>query len=76
MSELAIMRDRELVVAIAAPPDAKQKGLMLYLLRYEDELREPKSALSDVKEPAVGYDELSLAKQLIKGSMSKFDLSA
>jgi DNA end-binding protein Ku len=67
---------REHLVAIGAPSDSKQKGLMLYLLRYEDELRDPKSALSGVKDASVGADELSLAKQLIKGSTSKFDLSA
>ena len=49
---------------------------MLYLLRYEDELRDPRSALAGVKEPSVGSDELSLAKQLIQGSTSRFDLSA
>jgi non-homologous end joining protein Ku len=41
---------REHLVAIGAPLDFKQKGLMLYLLRYEDELREPKPALSGVKD--------------------------
>jgi DNA end-binding protein Ku len=49
---------------------------MLYMLRYEEELRDSKSALSGVKEASVGADELSLAKQLINGSTSKFDLSA
>ena len=49
---------------------------MLYLLRYEEELRDPKSALSGVKDASVAADELSLAKQLIKGGTSKFDLSA
>src|ERR1700678_226217 len=67
---------REHLVAIGAPLDPKQKGLMLYLLRYEDELRDPKSALSGVKDSSVAADELSLAKQLIKGGTSKFDLSA
>ena len=67
---------REPLVAIGVPLDSKQKGLMLYMLRYEDELRDPKSALSGVKEPCVDADELSLAKQLINGSTSKFDLSA
>ena len=67
---------REHLVAIGAPVDPKQKGLMLYLLRYEDELRGAKSILSNVKEPSVDTDELSLAKQLIKGKMSKLDLSA
>jgi DNA end-binding protein Ku len=67
---------REHLVAIGAPLDPKQKGLMLYTLRYEDELRDPKSTLSDVKEASVDADELSLAKQLINGGTSKFDLSA
>jgi DNA end-binding protein Ku len=67
---------REHLVAIGAPLDPKQKGLMLYVLRYEDELRSPKSILSGVKESNVDADELSLAKQLIRGKTSKLDLSA
>ena len=67
---------REHLVAIGAPLDPKQRGLMLYMLRYEDELRDPKSLLSGVKEASVASDELSLAKQLISGKSSKFDLSA
>jgi DNA end-binding protein Ku len=67
---------REHLVAIGAPLDPKQPGLMLYMLRYEDELRNPKSILSDVKESSVDSDELSLAKQLINGKTSKLDLSA
>lgn len=58
---------REHLVAIGAPLDPKQKGLMLYVLRYKDELRDPKSILSGVKEASTDSDELSLAKQLIKG---------
>ena len=67
---------REHLVAIGTPLDPKQKGLMLYLLRYENELRDPKSVLSNVKEAPVDPDELSLAKQLINGKTSKLDLSA
>ncbi len=67
---------REHLVAIGAPLDPKQKGLMLYVLRYEDELRSATSILSGVKEFSVDADELSLAKQLIKGKTSKLDLSA
>ncbi len=67
---------REHLVAIGAPLDPKQKGLMLYVLRYEDELRSAKSILLGVKESSVDADELSLAKQLIKGKTSKLDLSA
>jgi DNA end-binding protein Ku len=67
---------REHLVAIGAPLDPKQRGLMLYVLRYENELRDPKSILSNVKEASVDSDELSLAKQLINGKTSKLDLSA
>lgn len=67
---------REHLVAIAAPPDPKQKGLMLYMLRYAEELRDPRSVLAGVKEPSVSAPELNLAKQLIHSSTSKFDLSA
>jgi DNA end-binding protein Ku len=66
---------REHLVAIGAPLEPKQKGLMLYMLRYEDELRDPKSILSNVEEASVDADELLLAKQLINGSTSKLDLS-
>jgi DNA end-binding protein Ku len=66
---------REHLVAIGAPLDQKQKGLMRYMLRYEDEMRDPKSILSDVREASVDADELSLAKQLINGKTSKLDLS-
>jgi DNA end-binding protein Ku len=67
---------REHLVAIGAPVDPKQKGLMLYLLRYEDELRNPSTALAGVKESSTDTDGLSLAKQLINGKTSKFDPSA
>jgi DNA end-binding protein Ku len=67
---------REHLVAIVAPLDAKQKGLMLYTLRYEEELREPKSALSGVTDSSMASDELALAKQLIEKGTSRFDLSA
>ena len=66
---------REHLVAIAAPIDPKQKGLMLYTLRYEEELRTAKGVMGDAKETPVGAEELSLAKQLIQGSTSKFDLA-
>jgi DNA end-binding protein Ku len=67
---------REHLVAIGSPLDPKQKGLMLYTLRYEEELRDSKPTLSSVKEASVDADELSLAKQLINGSTSKFVLPA
>jgi DNA end-binding protein Ku len=67
---------REHLVAIGAPLNAKQKGLMLYVLRYAEELRDPKSILSGIKETKVEADELSLATRLINGSISPFNPSA
>ncbi|MDE1178756.1 MAG: Ku protein [Edaphobacter sp.] len=66
---------REHLVAIAAPIDPKQKGLMLYTLRYEEELRDTKGVMPDAKDSSVDAEELLLAKRLIEGSTSKFDLS-
>ena len=66
---------REHLVALGAPSDSKQKGLMLYILRYAEELRDAKSVLGSVSEPSVTSQELALAKQLIHGSTSKFDLA-
>ena len=65
---------REHLVAVGAPTDPKQKGLMLYTLRYENELRDATVALKGVKETSVDADELSLAKHLIDKTTSKFDL--
>lgn len=65
---------REHLVAIGAPTDPRQRGLMLYTLRYENELRDAHAVLKGTREASVESDELSLAKQLIKGSIRKFDL--
>jgi DNA end-binding protein Ku len=67
---------REHLVAIGAPTDPKQKGLMLYVLRYEAELRDPKASVSGIKESSVDPRELALAKQLILGNTSKFNLAS
>jgi DNA end-binding protein Ku len=49
---------------------------MLYVLRYAEEMRDPKSALSGIKNAKIETDELSLATQLIHGSTSPFNPSA
>src|ERR1700744_20093 len=66
---------REHLVAIGAPINRRQKGLMLYTLRYEDELRDANSTFEGTKGASVEADELSLAKQIINGSTSALDLS-
>ena len=57
---------REHVVALAPPPDRKQLGMMLYVLRFAEELRDPAEYFGKI--PAVKQDaaQLNLAKQLIK----------
>ncbi len=67
---------REHLVAIAASPDPKQGWLMLYTLRYKEELRDPKSVVGSVKDTTVDSKELTLAKQLINSGTSTFDHAA
>ncbi len=57
---------REHLVALAPPPDHKQLGMMLYILRFAEELRDPAEYFDQI--PAVKQDagQLALAKQLIK----------
>lgn len=57
---------REHVVALTPPSDAKQRGMMLYILRFAEELRDPAEYFDKI--PAVKQDaaQLDLAKQLIK----------
>ena len=63
---------REHLVAVAAPTDPKQKGLMLYTLRYEEELRNPKDYVSSIKDVSVDAKQLALARQLITSNTSSF----
>jgi DNA end-binding protein Ku len=63
---------REHLMAICAPSDAKLGGLMAYLLRYADELRNAAEYFADVKTPKVDEDQLALAKELIKRKTAAF----
>ncbi len=64
---------REHLVAIAAPADDKLPGMMAYVMRYAEELRNPANYFADIKKVAVDEDQLSLAKELIKRKSAKFD---
>ena len=57
---------REHVVALAPPPDHKQLGMMLYLLRFEEELRDPAEYFGNIAETKTDPAQLDLARQLIK----------
>ncbi len=63
---------REHLVAISAPGDDKQAGMMAYTMRYAEELRDPADYFGDIKRVAVDEDQLALAKELIKRKAAKF----
>lgn len=60
-----VFAGREHLVALAPPTDRKQLGMMLYVLRFAEELRDPAEYFDKI--PAVKADagQLNLAKQLI-----------
>ena len=49
------------------------KGMMLYALRYAEELRDAGEIFSDLKNGKIEPDQLDLAKELIKRSTAKFN---
>jgi DNA end-binding protein Ku len=57
---------REHVVALAPPPDSKQLGMMLYILRFADELRDPGEYFGKIASAKQDAAQLRLARQLIK----------
>ena len=64
---------REHLMAIAAPPDEEEPGMMAYALRYAEELRKPAEYFGDIKTPKVNAESLELAEELIKRKSGKFD---
>lgn len=57
---------REHVVALAPPPDRKQLGMMLYILRFAEELRDPDEYFGKIPSSKQDAAQLQLAKQLIE----------
>ncbi len=57
---------REHLVALAPPPDRKQLGMMLYILRFAEELRDASEYFGKISSPKLDGSQLDLAKQLIK----------
>ena len=66
---------REHLVAVAAPVNPNVRGLMLYLMRYEEELRDPDDYYSGITEDKVDAKQVALAKQLIDSYRAPFDPS-
>jgi DNA end-binding protein Ku len=65
MGEIAFA-GREHVVALAPPPDRKELGMMLYVLRFAEELRDPAEYFGKIPAAKLDAGQLNLAKQLIK----------
>jgi len=64
---------REHLVAISAPTDGSLPGMMAYVMRYSEELRNPAGYFAEIKAVAVEEDQLALAEELIKRKSGKFD---
>ena len=64
---------REHLVALAAPVSKEVRGLMLYVMRYEEELRDPADYYSGISEAKVDDKQVALAKQLIESYREPFD---
>jgi DNA end-binding protein Ku len=57
---------REHLVALAPPPDHKMLGMMLYILRFAEELRDPAEYFGKIPAAKTDAAQLKLAKQLIE----------
>jgi DNA end-binding protein Ku len=57
---------REHLVALAPPADRKQLGMMLYVLRFAEELRDAGEYFGKIASAKLETAQLELAKQLIK----------
>lgn len=66
---------REHLIAVAPPPNKKERGMMAYTLRYAEELRNPKDYFGDISEHAIDKKQLSLANELIKAQSAPLRLS-
>jgi DNA end-binding protein Ku len=64
---------REHLLAVAAPEDDRQLGMMAYTLRYAEELRDASEYFSTIKKLPIDKDQLELAQQLIKRKSTTLD---
>ena len=54
---------REHLMAIAAPEDDEQLGMMAYTMRYAEELRKPGQYFADIKKVAIDDDQLEVGER-------------
>jgi len=64
---------REHLVTLMPHEGNGQKGMMLYALRYAEELRDAGALFSEIKNGKIESDQLDLAKELIKRNTAKFN---
>jgi DNA end-binding protein Ku len=64
---------REHLVALEPPPDLKQRGMMLYILRFADELRQPGEYFDKIPAAKSDAAQLKLARQLIESYTRPLD---
>ena len=64
---------REHLVAIEAPEDDEQLGMMAYTMRYAEELRKTEQYFESIKKVQIDKEQLELATELIKRKAGKFD---
>ena len=67
---------REHFVAFAPPADAASPWLNMYVLRYEEELRDAADYYKDIKKPTVDKKQLAMAEELVKSYSEAFDPAA
>lgn len=64
---------REHLIALMPYENGDSKGMMLYALRYAEELRDAGQIFGDLKNGKIEPDQLDLAKELIKRNTAKFE---
>ena len=70
---------REHLLAIAIPPDKTVKGMMAYILRYADELREAQdyfADLPDFRTMQIDKKQLAMANELVRAYSEPLHLDA
>ena len=71
-----VFAGREHLVAVTAPHDENERGLMAYTLRYGSELRSAEEYFSSIKPQPVDAKRLAMAAELIEHYTEPFDIKA
>jgi DNA end-binding protein Ku len=65
---------REHLVAIAPAPGKNARGMMVYTLRYAEELRDAKTYFGSIQNHAIDKKQMALANELIRAQSAPFHL--